>query len=62
MGDRIERFKNWIGTDSVPFQSPLARMSDRLDDVRERREQKGDDDKQEGSEEDQSEQDEGSSA
>ena len=60
MGERLERFKNWIGTDTVPFQSPLARMSDRVDEARQSREQKDEDDDHE-SEGSGSEQDEGSS-
>jgi hypothetical protein len=59
--DFQDKIKDQLGSNEVPGQDKLARMSDRLDEVRERREQKkaeGDDDEE--SEDRQGEDDEAS--
>ena len=61
MGKRIEKVADWIGERGLPFEPQLARMSDRLDKVKERREQKKSNHEDERSDETEDEQDGASS-
>jgi len=61
MGKRIEKVGDWIGERGLPFEPQLAHLSDRLDEVKERREQKKSKDGDERSDEREGEQDGASS-
>jgi len=60
MKEKLDKAKDWIGERGVPFEPQLARMSDKLDEAKERRDQKKTEKDGEGSGED--EQEEESSA
>jgi len=58
MDNRLEKAKDWIGERGVPYEGRLAEMSDRLDEIKERREQKKTTDGEERSDQDEGGQDE----